>query len=218
MPNTNNKGRIPFFVKYYERGFMRKKDNLKNEIKNLKVQERRRKNKKIVEYNWIIKITIIAFLISLLFSFASEIVIPNVNIIVGIILVFSFIGIGILFDMVGVSVTSADIKPFNSMSSRKVRGSKIAVKMIKNADKVSSFCNDVIGDICGIVSGSAGVIIANSLSSSFNIDKFIITLIITAIIAALTIGGKALGKSFAINKNNVILYKFAKFLSYFVRK
>lgn len=195
---------------------MKEKEFVKNEIRNLKVQERRRKNKKMVEYNWIIKITIIAFFISFVFSFASETIIPNVNTIIGILLVFIFIVIGILFDMIGISVTSADIEPFNSMSSRKVRGAKIAVKMIQSADKVSSFCNDVIGDICGIISGSAGTIIALSISNILNVDKFMITLLVTSVIAALTIGGKALGKSYAINKNNTILFKFAKFLSYFI--
>lgn len=192
------------------------KDN-KNELKNLKVQARRRR-KRIVDYKWIVKITLIAFLISFAFSFASETIIPNVNTMFGVILVLAFIFIGILFDMIGIAVTSSDIKPFNSMSSRKVRGAKLAVKMIKNADKVSSFCNDVIGDICGIISGSAGVIIADSLSNALNVNEFIITLLITSIIAALTIGGKALGKSYAINKNNIILYKFSKFLSYFIGK
>jgi CBS domain containing-hemolysin-like protein len=101
------------------------------------------------------------------------------------------------------------------MSSRKVKGAKTAVKLIQNADKVSSFCNDVIGDICGIISGSAGSIISVTLASTFSINIFITTLITTAVIASLTIGGKALGKSYAINKNNLILYQFAKFLSYF---
>ena len=88
----------------------------------------------------------------------------------------------------------------------------------KNADKVSSFCNDVIGDICGIISGSAGVIIATFLANTFEINIFIVTLLVTAIIAALTIGGKALGKSIAINKSNYILYEFSKLVSHFYKK
>lgn len=194
------------------------KNDTKLEIKNLKVQERRRKNKKMVNYNWILTTMILSFGISFVFSLASETIIPNVSAAIGVIILLLFIIIGIIFDMIGVAVTSADIKPFNSMSSRKVKGAKIAVKMIKSAEKVSSFCNDVIGDICGIVSGSAGVIIAISLSDVLKIDKFITTLLITAIIAALTIGGKALGKSYAINKNSTILYKFAKKLSYFIKE
>ena len=193
---------------------MKEKEIIKNEIKNLKVQTRRKKDKRLVDYSWIIKITLISFVISLTFSFASEIVIPNVNIAIGIVLLFCFIIIGIIFDMIGVAVTSADEKPFHSMNSRKVRGADVAVMFKKNADKVSSFCNDVVGDICGIVSGSAGTIISLALANTLNTNKFIVSLLVTALIAALTIGGKALGKSYAINKSNIILYKFAKSVSY----
>ena len=184
---------------------------------NLKKQivKKEKIKKELIDYKWIITIMILAFTISLGFSFLSETVIKNVNIIIGIIIVFIFIAIGIIFDMIGVAVTSADEKPFHSMSARKVKAAKKAVSLKKSADKVSSFCNDVIGDICGIVYGSAGVIISASLSVKLNIDILITTLLITALISAITIGGKAIFKSFAINKSDIILYNFAKVLSIF---
>lgn len=195
------------------------RQRIKNELMNLKIftKKREKKNKALVDFNWIIKITLIAFIMSFSFSFISESLLPNVDLVIGIILVFLFIGIGVIFDMIGVAVTSADIEPFNSMSSRKVKGAKTAVQFIKKADKVSSFCNDVIGDICGIISGSAGVIIAASIAERTNIDLFLVTLIVTGIIASLTIGGKALGKSLAINKNNIILFKFSKAICGFTK-
>ncbi len=198
---------------------MEDKKQVKNEIENLKVQIRRKekKSKERPDFKWIFKIMALAFVISITFSFISETVLPNVNVIIGILLVIIFILLGVIFDMIGVSVTSADEKPFHSMNSRKVKGAGVAVKFKKSADKVSSFCNDVIGDICGIVSGSAGTIIAIALANSLHVDKFAITLIVTALIASLTIGGKALGKSYAINKSNLILYKFAKFISNFYK-
>ena len=176
------------------------------------------KNKKLVNYNWIIKITVITFAISLIFSFVSETVIPNVNIFVGIILVLLFIGLGILFDIIGVSITVADPKTFHSMAAKNVRGAKLAVKLIKNAEKVSSFCNDVIGDICGIISGSTSASIAIILSNKFNWNLLAVSLIITAIVAAMTIGGKAIGKSIAINKSNSIIFRFSSILSLVYRK
>ena len=184
---------------------------IKKQIKGYKSS----KAKETSNYNWIFKITFLAFFISLFFSFASESVIPNVNIIIGIILVILFIFIGVLFDMIGIAVTAADEAPFHSMNSRKIKGANVGVVFKKNADKVSSFCNDVIGDICGIISGSAGVIIANKLGEILNIDLFIITLVITALIASLTIGGKAIGKTLAINNSNMILYNFSKIVSNF---
>lgn len=198
---------------------MNDKLSIKKEIENLKVQIRRKekKSKEKPDFKWIFKIMALAFVISLFFSFVSETVLPNVNIIIGIVLVITFILIGVMFDMIGVSVTSADEKPFHSMNSRKVKGADVAVKFKKNADKVSSFCNDVIGDICGIISGSAGAIIALTVADTLHMDKFIVTLFVTALIAALTIGGKALGKSYAINKSNLILYEFAKAVSTFYK-
>ena len=150
--------------------------------------------KKKKRNNWPLIVTILAFTISLLFSFMSESVMPKVGIIVGIMILILFIFIGIIFDMIGVAVTSSNEEPLHAMSSKKIKGAKKAVSFKKNADKVSSFCNDVIGDICGIISGSAGVSVAKGLASTFNLNIFYTGLIVTALIAALTIGGKAFCK------------------------
>lgn len=166
---------------------------------------------------WIIKIILITFLISLFFSGISEMLIPKLNIFWGIIIVIVFILIGVLFDMIGVAITSADEGPFHAKSSRKIKGAKTAVKLLKNSDKVSSFCNDVIGDICGILSGTAGIAIANSIIIQTNFNSFAVTLLITAIIASLTIGGKAIGKSIAIKNNTEIVYTFSKIVSCFYK-
>lgn len=192
------------------------KSKIKGEIRNLKIQERRREKTK-ANIKWIIEIFVIAFLISLFMSFISEVTLPKVPIYIGILLVIFFILLGVLFDMIGVAVTASNEKVFHSMNSRKVKGADVAVLFKKNAEKVSSFCNDVIGDICGVVSGSAGITIASSLSKLTHFNSLIITLIITALIAALTIGGKAIGKSFAINKADIILYRFSKFISFFYK-
>ena len=168
-----------------------------------------------VDYSWIIKIVIISFIISVCFSLVSEMTIPNFNIVFGILICLLFIIIGIVFDMIGVSVTASDESVFNSMAAKKIRGAKLAVKFKKNADKVSSFCNDVVGDICGIISGSAGAVIAIRLSSILNVNTFLITLLVTGLISALTIGGKALVKTRAIKRSNKILHRFTMFLSFF---
>lgn len=185
-------------------------------IKHL-YSDKTKKNNRILHLDkdtfWIIEITIIAFSLSIALSFFSETVISNTSVLVSIIVLVLFIALGIIFDMIGVAVTVADKKVFNSMAAKKVKGSKVALKLIKNNSKVSSFCNDVVGDICGILSGSAGVTIALAIAGSSNILSMISSLIVTSLIAAFTIGGKAVGKSFAINKANKILYIFSKFLS-----
>ena len=174
--------------------------------------------KKKKRNNWPLIVTILAFTISLLFSFMSESVMPKVGIIVGIMILILFIFIGIIFDMIGVAVTSSNEEPLHAMSSKKIKGAKKAVSFKKNADKVSSFCNDVIGDICGIVSGSAGVTISTSLSEKLNTSVLYTGLVITALTAALTIGGKAFFKSIAIKNSNQIVHMTSKVLSIFEKK
>lgn len=186
---------------------------MKKEIKN----QLNRKNKNKVNYKWIVTVLLLSFVISVTFSFVSEITLPNVSLFWGIVITLVFILIGVMFDMVGVAVTASDESVFHSMAANKVRGAKIAVKLKKNADKMSSFCQDIIGDVCGVVSGSTGAIISLKIMESMDSNNIFITLIVMGIISAITIGGKAIEKAFAINKSNEILYRFSVILSYFVR-
>lgn len=167
---------------------------------------------------WIINITLVAFIITILFSLGSQFVLKDVHIITSIFVILLFIFIGVLFDIIGVAVQSSEKSVFHAMASKKVRHAKTAKHMLENSAKVSSFCNDVIGDICNIISGSAGIVVANSISLRFNLNTTIITLIITSLIAALTIGGKAIGKNIAVKKSEYIVNKTTKFIGKFKRK
>jgi hypothetical protein len=166
---------------------------------------------------WTLKIIILAFVISMFFSSLSETIMPKVNLMPSIIILIIFITVGIIFDMVGVAITTCDIKPFHSMNSKRIKYAKTGIKLINNQAKVSSFCNDVIGDICGIISGSAGVIIATTLSQKLNINLFMVNLVTTSIIASLTIGGKAIGKTIALKNNTAIIKTFSRIISIFVK-
>ena len=195
------------------------KKNKNSEFKNLLVQtEKKEKIKKEeVDIKWIIRIIIITFIISFSLSFVSQMTIPNLSIFWGILITLLFIFIGIIFDIIGVAVASADEKVFHSMNSRKVTGANVAVKFKKNADKVASFCNDVIGDICGIISGASATTIAVGIASALNCELLFVNLTVAAVVASLTIGGKAMGKSFAMIKSDIILYEFAKVISIFYK-
>lgn len=180
--------------------------------------KKQNKKKEIVDYIWIIKIVICSFLISVIFTLISETVIPNVGIILGVILTLLFILIGVVFDMVGLAVATAEETQFHSMAAKKVKGAKMALKLKKNADKVSSFCQDVVGDICGIVSGSTGAVITLKIVDITNLNSLITTLFIMGIISSFTIGGKALEKNIAMKKSNNILFNLSKILSIFSKK
>ena len=194
----------------------KKNNDFDNLVEVTKKKEKVKKEQ--VNKKWVMTVVSVAFISSFCLSFISETTIPNLSLWLGIIVTLFFVFLGILFDIIGVSVTSADEKVFHSMSSRKVKGANIAVKFKKNADKVSSFCCDVIGDVCGIISGAAATSIAATLVLDFKLNALLTSITVAAIIASITIGGKAIGKSFAINKSNIILYEFAKFISNFYKK
>lgn len=188
----------------------------KEEISKIKEEIKKIKKKNKVNYKWVITVTIIAFTLSIIFSALSDAILENATIALSLFILVSFIILGVVFDIIGVAVTASDDKPFHSMSTKKMKIGFVAVKLKKNAEKVSSLCNDVIGDVCGILSGTAGAIIATELSNE--ITTFIpITLIITGLVAAFTIGGKALCKGYAISKSNIILYRVSSIISFFYR-
>lgn len=186
---------------------------MKKEIK--KQLEDKKKNIAKIDFKWCFSLMAISFFMSILLSFISEIALKDVNLLVGTFVILIFISIGILFDTIGVAVTSADEAPFHAMSSKRIKGAKKAVALKKSSDKVSSFCCDVIGDICGIVSGAAGVSVAFRLCEVTGLSSLVCNLIVAGFIAAFTISGKAVEKTIAINNGNKILYEFAKILSFF---
>ncbi len=167
-----------------------------------------------INWKWVCTITVLSFLISVSMSYVSSEALGNVGNILAFVILFIFIAIGILFDIIGMAATSATEKEFHSMASRKVSGAKEAVWLSRNASKVSSLCNDVVGDISGIISGATGALIVARLTSGMDILPALLTsLTITGLIAALTIGGKAIGKGFGIGYSVKIVFAVGKILS-----
>lgn len=164
---------------------------------------------------WVITVILITFVISSLLQMIQAGLMSKVNLAMAFVILITFVMIGIVFDIIGVAVTSANETPFHSLSSQKIRGAKEAVRLIRSADRVGSFCNDVIGDIVGIISGSATtVIVAMIISSGIDFNNFALTTVMTAIVAALTIGGKAAGKRVAIDKSDSIVFFVGKVISF----
>ncbi|WAA10462.1 hypothetical protein [Fervidibacillus albus] len=172
---------------------------------------------------WSITIAVITFVLAAIFSILSNYILDGVTWIVGMIVVFVIVLIGILFDMIGIASTSADEIPFHSMAANKVYGSKYAIRIVRNADRVASFCNDVIGDIAGIISGTASAIVILQLSFRFAIDngsveEYAISVLFTSLIASFTVGGKAFGKTFAINYSKQIILQAGKLFQFLDEK
>ena len=162
---------------------------------------------------WVVIIFFVTMLISGTISFVSDEIMDHSSMAVAFLILLAIVLIGIVFDIIGVAVTSADEKPFHSMAARKVPGGLEAIRLLRTAERVSSICNDVVGDICGVVSGSASATIAVQVLQNFEFSfPRIVTLLMSALVAGLTVGGKAIGKTFAINSCTQIVSGVGKII------
>ena len=176
------------------------------------------RKERVKTIRWVVTIFIVTIIISGMISFLSDVIMEGSTMFVAFLILLVIILVGILFDVVGVAVTSADEKPFHSMAARKVPGSLESIRLLRRAERVSSICNDVIGDICGVVSGSASATIAVQLLNNFTFSwPKVITLLMSAVVAGLTVGGKAIGKTFAIKSCTEIVSFVGKVIYYFRR-
>ena len=172
--------------------------------------DKRARNRTI---RWVVTIFIVTIFVSGFISFISDLIMENSSMAVAFVILLIIILLGILFDIIGMAVASADEKPFHSMASRKVVGAQEAIALLRNAERVSSICNDVVGDICGVVSGSASATIALQVISNFEFTwPQVITLLMSAFAAGLTVGGKAIGKGFAVNSSTEIVHMVGKII------
>lgn len=163
---------------------------------------------------WALTIFLVTIVVSATISFASGEVMARSSMAVAFLILLIIVAVGILFDIVGVAVTSADEKPFHSMASRRVPGAKEAIRLLRNAGRVSSICNDVIGDICGVVSGAASATIAARALTYIDFSwPQAVSLGMSALVAGLTVGGKAVGKTVAIRSCTEIVFLVGKIIA-----
>ncbi len=166
---------------------------------------------------WVVTIFLVTIFVSGAISLISDVIMESSTIFIAFLILLTIVLIGIIFDVIGVAVTSADEKPFHSMAARKVPGGLEAIRLLRSAEKVSSICNDVVGDICGVVSGSASATIAAQVLRNFEFAwPQMMSLLMSALVAGLTVGGKAMGKTFAINSSTQIVSFVARVI-YFIR-
>ena len=177
-------------------------------------RSKKKTKKKSGNVRWIITIFFMAMLISAVISFSSSLLLEGAGLVVALIVLLVIVSIGIIFDVIGVAVMSADEKPFHSMAAKKMPGAAEALRLLRNAEKVSSFCNDVVGDICGVVSGSASAVIAVKALTQISSDT-ISQLIMSTLVAGITIAGKACGKNVAMEKSTGIVLLVSKPIYYF---
>ena len=178
-------------------------------------KKQEKKGKGEGRFRWAIQVFFLSVVLSAVLSLASEEALDGAGMALAFVVLACFILLGIVFDIIGVAVTAADERPFHSMAAHRTPGAREALGLIRKANKVSSFCNDVVGDICGIISGSTAAIIVTRLQQALSIRSVVISLAVTALVSGLTIGGKAVGKMFAINKSTAVLQTVGRILHVF---
>ncbi len=167
---------------------------------------------------WIVTVFLLSFILSVIFSAVSTSMANSFNTIILAFVTLAVIAIGIVFDMIGVAVLTCKESNLHAKASKKLKGAKQAISLIKNSTKVSSVCNDVIGDICGIVSGSLGAALTLDIIGVINISSLVMSVIVTATISSLTVGFKALFKDVAEKNSDAIVYTAGKVLSIFKKQ
>ncbi len=171
----------------------------------------RRERSKTIK--WVVTVFLITIVISGIISLVSDEVMESSGVAVAFVILLAIVVIGILFDIIGMAVASADEKPFHSMAARKVPGAQEAIRLLRNAERVSSICNDVVGDICGVISGSASATIAALILVNVDVSwPRGVSLVMSALVAGLTVGGKAVGKVFAVNSSTQIVHAVGRVL------
>lgn len=163
--------------------------------------------------SWSIIITVATFFLSLFFSFISTTSISKLNLVLSIFVLIFVIFIGVFFDLIGVAVTVAKEEDFHAKASKKIKGAKTGLKLIKHSSKVANFCADVIGDICGVLSGAISALIALKLTEYYGMSSNL-QFIISALVASLTVGGKAFSKEIAKRNSTKILTAITKIIRF----
>lgn len=176
--------------------------------------DKKTKEKFSEKYNlrWVYIISFWTFIMAGIFSIISDSLVNKLDTLLAFIVLVIMILMGIVFDIIGIAVTTAEEKPFHAMAANRVEEAKYAIRLVRNASQVSNFCNDVIGDISGIVSGAIGTTIIFDIINTYGIVYGgALNVGITSLIAAFTVGGKALGKSIAMIHYDKIIFSIAKF-------
>jgi len=191
---------------------------LESKDKKVKVKFRSLYTHRAVNYSWIMVVIIITFFISIILGYFSMVLTEKVSLFFAIISLLIIVFTGIFFDLLGIAVTAAEETPFHAMASHKLRGAKDSIIILRNAGPVANFFSDVIGDISGIISGSASAAILIKINQNISIESTLFSIVLTAIIAAITVGGKAIGKEIALRHSSYIVFKMGYIISFFSLK
>lgn len=168
-------------------------------------------------HKWTVIVTLLSFVLSMFFSFITSVAMQSLTVFFAFVLLLVIIAVNIVFDMVGTAVQSAEEEPFHSLAARKVAGARESISVIRHAPQLANMCCDVIGDIAGIISGATTALIVAELVAMFSLKGMLPSLILTGLVGALTIGGKAMSKGISMQNGNYIVFLVGKMIHFFKR-
>lgn len=169
----------------------------------------------MVKFKSSLLIAVLTFFIAIMVTLSSQSRIEYVSSIPAVIILLVIIFTGILSDMVGVAATVASQRTFNAKAAKKVFGARSSLFLVNHGDRVSSFMCDIVGDICGTVSGAIGMSIVLRIVSNWGGSQSLINLLMIGLISALTVGGKAYFKTYGIRNADKIIFIAGKIIASF---
>ena len=145
---------------------------------------------------WAFKVFILSISLSIIFSLVSQSLLPSLSPFFSIFVIVFFVFVSVIFDMVAVAFTSINKEQLDKFKNE--NGYVMAVKLCERADKVASFGGDVVGDICGILSGAGGVSLVVNINIQNTNLNLVVTCLVSSLIAGITIFCKAIMKTYAL--------------------
>lgn len=121
---------------------------------------------------------------------------------------------GILFDVIGVATAAASETPFHARAARRLPGARQSLWLVRNADRVAAFANDLVGDLAGTVSGAAVV----ALAARLVVHGELVGAVGVAALAGITVGAKAAGKGYAIAHADEVVARAGRVMAFWQRK
>ncbi len=154
------------------------------------------------------------FVLATAFTFLSDGVLRSTTVYLAALVLVVIILVGIVFDIIGLATATASHVTLNAMAAKRVPGARQALRLVRNAPRVAAICNDLVGDIAGTVSGAAGtaIVFRTGLARVGEGAGGIWTVLVVALIAAVTVGGKTLGKNLAIERAGDIVFRVGRML------
>ena len=153
---------------------------------------------------------LLTFILSLILTYVANVILGVLVVYFALVVLLMVILLGVCADMVGFAAAAADATPLNAKAANKVIGARQAVRLIKNADQVAVFCSDVMGDISSTLAGAMGAVIVFRLITERHLVSNWYTIVMTALVAAVTVCGKALGKGIAIQEASEIMFRLGR--------